>query len=130
MPGVTEHSRITKKRYGVSGENVHRWMDEPQKLFGSNHRTVRHGIEQEIPSIFVDEYGEELARNIMIDHILLDNDPNSIRKHNKKKTSINIDQDVWKDFQRFTINYKGSTKKISETLEEAIVAFIGKNNEG
>lgn len=42
----------------------------------------------------------------------------------KKRTSINIDEDLWKEFQFFVLNYKGTTMKISETFEEALREFM------
>jgi hypothetical protein len=46
-------------------------MDEPSQLYGPSHRWTRHNAKF-IPQRFIDKYGEELARAIMIDHILLD----------------------------------------------------------
>ena len=53
-------------------------MDEPYELYGPSHRWIRHDIRKlrsdprYIPQEFVDKYGLELTRNIMVDHILLD----------------------------------------------------------
>jgi len=46
----------------------------------------------------------------------------------KKRTSINIDEDLWREFQIFVLKYKGSTHKTSETFEEALREFM-KNHE-
>lgn len=72
MPNNEEHCRHTLSLYGVRGEDVHRWMDEPSQLYGSSHRWVRHDKYQEVPESFIEIYGEDLARNIMLDHILAD----------------------------------------------------------
>ena len=38
----------------------------------------------------------------------------------KKKTSITIEEELWKKFTIYTINKTGSARKISETMEQAI----------
>lgn len=72
MSSNRKHSDRSRRRYGYGGEDVHRWMDEPFRLYGSSHRKVRHEPDQEIPKVFLEKYGEELARNLMLDHILYD----------------------------------------------------------
>lgn len=72
MPSREEHCQHTVERYGVTGEDIHEWMDEPSLILGPQHRNERHDPKQEIPPIFITKYGEELARNIILDHIFLD----------------------------------------------------------
>lgn len=72
LPDLKEHIEHTMIRYDVSGESIHKWMDEPAKLMGSAHRLVRHNTRQILPKYLIDEYGEDLAYNIMLDHILED----------------------------------------------------------
>lgn len=72
MPGREEHCQHTLERYGVRGEDIHGWMDEPSLILGSEHRKERHDPTQETPQIFITKYGRELARNIILDHIFLD----------------------------------------------------------
>ena len=55
----------------MEGSDIHTWMDEPVKVYGSAHRVFRH-ISEWIPKVFFDKYGEDLARNIMLDHIIYD----------------------------------------------------------
>jgi len=71
MPDHSEHCKRTRELYGVDGAEIHRWMDEPSQLYGSSHRWTRHDLSL-IPKKFIDKYGEELAKQIMLDHILLD----------------------------------------------------------
>lgn len=42
----------------------------------------------------------------------------------KKKTSINIDVDLWKQFSLFAVERTGSLRNISSTLEEAIKFYM------
>ena len=71
MPNHEEHCRHTKKLYGVRADDVHTWMDAPSAIYGSSHRWTRHDLAL-VPKKFLDKYGEELAKQIMLDHILLD----------------------------------------------------------
>ncbi|MHA1973246.1 MAG: hypothetical protein ACTSW1_09645 [Candidatus Hodarchaeales archaeon] len=77
MPNNDEHSAHTLRRYGVSGSDIHAWMDEPSQLYGSSHRWTRHNAKF-IPKQFIEKYGEEQARAIMIDHIMLDREENRL----------------------------------------------------
>ncbi len=95
MPSNKEHWRHSFKRYKVMAEDIHTWMHEPCVLYGTSHRKVRHDFNQEIPLEFIEKYGEELARNIMIDHIRMDlkggelskEDVKEIRYRKKKQKS-------------------------------------------
>jgi len=46
-------------------------MDEPSRLYGPSHRWSRHDPKF-IPWFAIEKYGEELARAIMEDHVILD----------------------------------------------------------
>jgi hypothetical protein len=84
MPGNEEHCVATLERYGVRAEEVHRWMDEPCRLYGVSHRKTRHDFNQPIPDEFVRRYGEAMARNIMNDHILMDLDSGQLSNQDIK----------------------------------------------
>ena len=60
MPSNEEHAEHSFKRYGVRASDIHRWMDEPWKIYGEKHRWTRHKADF-IPQMFIDKYGEELA---------------------------------------------------------------------
>ena len=75
MPSLREHCKQSLDIYGVSGEEIHKWMDEPVKLYGgTSHRNERHDKDQDLPVSFIKKYGTTTARNIMLDHLLLDSD--------------------------------------------------------
>jgi len=38
----------------------------------------------------------------------------------KKKTSMSLDEELWKEFLRYVISKTGSTHKVSAVLEEII----------
>lgn len=88
MPNIEEHCSHTKMRYGVTGESVHRWIDEPVRLVGPTHREYRHVLNQEIPAFLVEEYGRDLARNIMLDHLTLDKESTIAKINNKRRNTL------------------------------------------
>lgn len=42
----------------------------------------------------------------------------------KQKTSINVDQELWKEWTLFVVKKTGSTRKLSEELEKAIKEYM------
>jgi hypothetical protein len=70
MPNHEEHCADSLKRYGKSFSEIHRWMDEPCLILGSQHRIYRHDpyvTPSEAKAIFGD-----LADHVCLDHIRLD----------------------------------------------------------
>lgn len=75
MPSHEEHCQHSEKRYGVRGDDIHTWMDEPSFIMGSSHRDERHNPRRDLPiniKMFGNDYGEGVARQVFLDHILLD----------------------------------------------------------
>jgi len=68
-----EHCLRTYERYGIRGDEIHSWMDEPSSISGAGHRIYRHRLNQVIPKFLIVKYGRELCRYIMVDHIIADN---------------------------------------------------------
>ena len=44
----------------------------------------------------------------------------------KRKTSISIDEDLWKQWTMFVIDKTGSARKLSEELEKALEQYMSK----
>jgi metal-responsive CopG/Arc/MetJ family transcriptional regulator len=42
----------------------------------------------------------------------------------KRKTSITIDQDLWKEWTKFVIDKTGSARKLSEEIENALRDYM------
>jgi len=42
----------------------------------------------------------------------------------KRKTSISIDEDLWKQWTMFVIDKTGSARKLSEEIEKALVQYM------
>ena len=47
----------------------------------------------------------------------------------KRKTSININPEVWNEWLHFVLDETGSTRKVSDELENAIKLYM-KNKKG
>ena len=45
----------------------------------------------------------------------------------KRKTSVNVDQDVWMKWNHFVIDKTGSSRRVSQELEEALLEYIEKH---
>jgi hypothetical protein len=45
----------------------------------------------------------------------------------KRKTSVNVDQEIWKKWNHFVIDKAGSSRKIIEELEKALLEYIDKH---
>lgn len=44
MPSRRIHKLISKALVGEDGDSIHKWIDEPHKWLGPNHRKVRHDL--------------------------------------------------------------------------------------
>jgi len=51
-----------------------------------------------------------------------------LREMPKRKTSIVIDEDLWKKWILFVIDKTGSARKLSEELENAIKEYMKSKN--
>jgi len=71
MPNLEEHSKHSQKRYGVRGEEIHSWIDEPSQVAGGSHRDYRHDLSslQTAIQLFGEQYGVEMVENIFLDHL-------------------------------------------------------------
>lgn len=75
MPDREEHCRHSEQLYGVRGDDIHAWMDQPSYILGPSHREERHNYRRDLPivlQIFGAKYGDDIARQIFLDHITLD----------------------------------------------------------
>ena len=48
----------------------------------------------------------------------------------KRKTSISVDDDLWRQWTIFVVTKTGSARKVSEELENAMMEYMEKNNQG
>lgn len=47
----------------------------------------------------------------------------------KKKTSVNIDEDIWKQWLIFVIQKHGSSRKVSEETARAVKEYMKKHGD-
>ncbi len=73
MPNNEEHAWNTYQLYGLWARDLHAWMDEPCEKYGYWHRKYRH--KPHPPDWAIQKYGLGNAEKIMLDHIFLDENP-------------------------------------------------------
>ena len=44
----------------------------------------------------------------------------------KRKTSISVDSEIWRQWLSFVVGMYGSTRKVSEEVEKALVEYMNK----
>ena len=85
MPSHEEHCLHSLNRYGIRGDDIHSWMDEPSQVSGAAHRQFRHDLKS-LPvaiKLFGKKYGDEMVENIFLDHLKADSEER--RKTPKKQ---------------------------------------------
>jgi len=89
MPPFKTHCAISKKRTGNDFAKLHRWIDEPTRRLGADHRIERHYYnENDKHTIkeYWDAQGEGLGEKAVIEwlfHIALDNLDTAFKMSNK-----------------------------------------------
>ncbi len=80
MPTNKIHSKHSKEFYGVEASDLHKWLDAPVTILGSGHRKYRHSnsVLDNIPKKFVEKYGYQLCKDIIIDHLSLEKLPEAL----------------------------------------------------
>ncbi len=82
MPNHEEHCQHSFQRYGVRGDEIHAWMDEPSSVAGTSHRDFRHDLSS-LPTaiqLFGKAYGAEMVENIFLDHLKADSEEHRRRE--------------------------------------------------
>jgi DNA-directed RNA polymerase subunit RPC12/RpoP len=94
MPEHEEHCLHSEKRYGVRGDDIHSWIDEPVAVAGASHRSYRHSLDSlhAAIQIFGSKYGADTVENIFLDHLKADSEENRKkeveRSHIEEKITI------------------------------------------
>ncbi|MFX0201573.1 MAG: hypothetical protein ACFFCW_36115 [Candidatus Hodarchaeota archaeon] len=79
MPSLKTHCAISKKRTGNDFAELHRWIDEPTRNLGYNHRIERHYFtkgDKKYIKQYWDSIGKGLGEKAVVEwlfHIALDN---------------------------------------------------------
>lgn len=95
MPDHEEHCLHSLKRYGIRGDDIHSWIDEPVAVAGASHREYRHSLESlhAAIQIFGSKYGADTVENIFLDHLKADSEEN--RKKEAERSHIDEKISVW-----------------------------------
>lgn len=97
MPSLKAHKNMSKDRTGFDFEELHKWIDEPQKDLGVNHRIERHsyntGDEGKIKSYWDKKKGTGWGDKAVCEwlfHIAVDNMETAFKKGFKAYKSNNV----------------------------------------
>ena len=107
MPNHEEHCLHSLKRYGVRGDEIHSWMDEPSSVAGSSHRDFRHNLTS-LPvaiQMFQSIYGADIVENIFLDHLKADSEESRKREkrlHIENKWSESDDSYLRQNFYLYS----------------------------
>jgi len=118
MPSVERHCKSTRMRYGREAKDFHHWIDEPLKVCGGGHRRYRHKSDIAIPQEFILKYGEGVCRDILLDHIILDNVTKGLGKgRSLKKEDVEEKETRYEQITRlFYENVNRTYKDVSEII--------------
>jgi hypothetical protein len=89
MPLFKTHCAISKKRTGNNFAELHRWIDEPTRRLGADHRIERHHYTEKDKNTikeYWDGIGEGLGEKAIIEwlfHIAIDNLYTAFKMSNK-----------------------------------------------
>lgn len=128
MPSHEEHCQHTLKRYGVRGDDIHKYLDEPCKVAGQGHREFRHDSNtvKLVGQIFEKKYGRELAENIALDHIMLDH-KEKIKNRTDKTILLNCPNcsaPLTEDKGKRVCKYCGYEVEVLERLREESIDSV------
>lgn len=118
MPNIERHSKSTRIRYGIEAKDFHHWIDEPLKVCGASHRKYRHKSNIMIPQEFVFKYGEEMCRNVLLDHIVLDNVTKGMREGRSVKDENVVEKET--RYEQITRLFYENPKRTYGDIEEVL----------
>jgi len=87
-----EHCLHSQKRYGIRGDDVHSWIDEPVAVAGASHRDYRHDL-RSLPTaiqLFGQKYGADMVENIFLDHLKADSEENRKKEVERREVEEKI----------------------------------------
>ncbi len=118
MPSLEEHCKHTLKRFKVEGRDIHKWLDEPSRVYGGIHREFRHDEETIIiiGKLFGDLYGVDIAQAIALDHIIADHEE-AIKKRNERTTEQLVEI---KNYKVEKTKYKKKKQELTRLIKGTI----------
>jgi len=104
MPSVKIHCAISKKRTGNSFSKLHKWIDEPVKIKGVNHREERHYWNEKDRSFILKEFKKKAVVEWLF-HIAIDNLDTAVKEAKRVYRKDNV-------FNHFEIGFPRKSKFI------------------
>jgi hypothetical protein len=86
---LEEHCQHSLKRYGIRGDEIHAWIDEPSRLAGGSHRQFRHDLAS-LPlaiKMFEAKYGADMVENVFLDHLKADSEEERLKTQQAEQAS-------------------------------------------
>jgi hypothetical protein len=126
MPRFRTHCAISKKRTGNDFAELHRWIDEPRRRLGYEHRIERHYFNEDDKNTikrYWDAKGEGLGEKAVIEwlfHIALDNLVTAFRMSSK---SFSYGQKTY-NLMHFGLSKSGYIHCEFERVDERDLQFI------
>ena len=126
MPVLKKHCQRSLERYGTDGREIHSWMDEPVSVIGPTHRIYRHDRKdfKMLPLPIKQKYGKELALQIFLDHIIYDEETNSLSKNHSRWTKDEIN--ILRRLELESINLKELARKGVKLLNRSEKSIYSK----
>lgn len=111
IPQHEEHCQHSLKRYGIRGDDIHSYIDEPSKSYSQSHRQYRHDSNtvKLVGEMFGRKYGRELAENIALDHIMADHEEEVKNRNSSNLTTnerIRFVEKIERDSRGFPVGWK------------------------
>lgn len=123
MPEHEEHCLHSLKRYGVRGDEIHAWIDEPSQIAGGSHRNFRHDLAS-LPTaiqLFGKSYGDDMVENIFLDHLKADSEENRKQEtHESLKLKLwsgSEDTFLWQNFLKLSDDQLEASLQIKSKAE-------------
>jgi len=126
MPSFRTHCAISKKRTGIDFAELHRWIDEPTRRLGYDHRIERHHFNEDDKNTikrYWDAKRKGLGEKAVIEwlfHIALDNLATAFRMSNK---SFSYGDKTY-NLMRFGLSKSGYIHCDFERVDERDLPFI------
>jgi len=126
MPSFRTHCAISKKRTGIDFAELHRWIDEPTRRLGYDHRIERHHFNEDDKNTikrYWDAERKGLGEKAVIEwlfHIALDNLATAFRMSNK---SFSYGDKTY-NLMRFGLSKSGYIHCDFQRVDERDLPFI------
>ena len=147
MPNLKQHCAISKKRTGFDFMDLHKWIDEPAKDLGYDHRTKRHAYnvqeEKFIENYWERKKGKGWGQKAVVEwlfHIALDNLSTAFKKsykvykgntYNYMAFGLSKSQYIYNDYETLSESklkeeFEGFDQPLIDSFIDRITGFFKK----